>query len=390
MKIVHLCISAPYIDNWGYQENLLPNYLNTDSVENFVVACKNVYPTYLQKNQIKAIQAKGDIYQIEGVKIYRISCSKITTTFIIPYGLKQVLKQIKPDVIFHHGINSSSLLIASLYAKHNKCLIMADNHADDLNISRNRFWNIIYHKILVRYTIRFFCDNVQKFYGVTNARCRFLSEYYKINQSKIDFLPIGADIKKALGLATKEDLRRKYGFNISDKILISGGKMGVEKGTDKLISAVNSLNKDKIDIKLVLFGKFEDQYTEKLARGHDYIYNFGWCDRKKTLELLKLADIACWPVHHTTLIEDSISVLTPLMLRKTSTTEHLIRNNGFWINGDLVQLLHLFWSDKCLESTLREGCEDMCLRLSYSTLAKKIITDINLIQKSNDVTVSKN
>ena len=48
MRIVHICISAPYIDGWGYQENLLPRYLQKAGTENYVIASMNDFPVYLK------------------------------------------------------------------------------------------------------------------------------------------------------------------------------------------------------------------------------------------------------------------------------------------------------------------------------------------------------
>lgn len=377
MKIVHICISGPYIDGWGYQDNLLPEYLTDHNIDNHIIACSNVFPNYLPKNQIEDIKQKGNHYTFNGITINRIPATKITTTFVIPHGLYNELKNISPDVIFHHGVNSTSLLVASIYAKKNKCILLCDNHADTINISKNSIWNYAYHKLLIRYTIKFLCTNIYKFYGVSHGRCNFLQEYYRIPLKKIDFLPIGADTKTSDLIESKNSLRQKYHFQNDDLIVVSGGKMGIGKGTDLLIRAVSDLNKKGRGIKIILFGKFEDKETENLATENAKFISYqGWCNRQKTLELLKLADIACWPIHHTTLIEDTISVSTPLILRKTSTTEHLIHNNGFWVENNLVDILDKFFS-KDIHNDIHNGCIKMRTKLSYNSVANKLLQDIN-------------
>lgn len=384
MKIVHICISAPYIDGWGYQENLLPEYLADNNIDNYIITCNNVFSSYLPQEQIENIKQKGNHYSINGIMVNRIPAKKITTTFIIPYGLYNELKSISPDVIFHHGVNSTSLLIASIYAKKNKCILMADNHADIINISKNSVWNYVYHKMLIRYTIKYLCSNVNRFYGVTHGRCDFLREYYKIPLEKIDFLPIGADTKSSDLIESKNSLRRRYHYQEDDLIVISGGKMGIGKGTDMIIHAVAELNKKGRQIKIILFGKFEDKETETLAiENAEFVSCQGWCNRQKTLELLKLADIACWPIHHTTLIEDTISVSTPLILRKTSTTEHLIANNGFWLKDNLADILDKFFLRDIHNEKIHSGCSEMKRKLSYNSVVYKLLQDIKSI-KSNE------
>ncbi len=374
MKIVHICISGPYIDNWGYQENLLPEYLTDLGIDNYVVTSKNNFPKFLSPEEKRIINDKGDNYSINNVNINRINTKQLTTSLSFTFGLSKLLKQIKPDVIFHHGLNCTSLIIASSYCKKYKSLLFIDNHADKLNISKNKYWVWFYHKILLRSTVKIINSTVSKYYGVSEGRCSFLKEYYNIESEKIDLLPIGADTKLSQNISSKYDLRKKYELSETANIVVSGGKMGKHKGTDKLIKTIADINlKSDLNIQLVLFGKFEDLQTKEIAEHYNFIRLYGWCNRVKTLELLKLADIACWPVHHTTLIEDAISVDTPLILRQTETTEHLISKNGYWENDNLNEILSSFFANKI---QLRKGCEDKKKEISYQTVAKKILMDI--------------
>lgn len=376
MKIVHICISAPYIDGWGYQENLLPEYLSELGTDNYVICCANIFPEYLGLEQKNSIKARGKRYTNGAIKVVRIMAHKLTTTFIVPRGLHAALKEIAPDVVFHHGINCTSLVESYRYCRKYGAKLFVDNHADEYNISKNKVWVLLYHKVLLRCTIRFISDHVALYYGVTNGRCSFMTKYYGLPCERVELLPIGADTNRSDCLPSKDVLRQKYGYSSSDKIVITGGKMGVGKGTDTLIRVLGRLN-DKTDpIKLILFGKFEDGETEKLAERSHFITRYGWCDRQQTLELLKIADVACWPVHHTTLIEDAVSVGTPLILRKTTTTAHLIEKNGFWIDDSLEVIIDRFFTDKQLRLATVENALQMKKKLSYTVIANRVINDI--------------
>lgn len=378
MKIVHICISAPYIDGWGYQENLLPEYLNSLGVENYVIASSSNFPTYLKQEEILKIQSKGRKYQYNGITVYRLNTCSLSSNFIVTCRLSKVLEEIKPDIILHHNINPTSLLIASRYSKKNGCTLLVDNHADEINMNKNKAWVAFYHKFLVRFSCKCCDSTITKYLGVTHSRCDFIRKYYKIPEEKIELLPIGADTKFADTIDRKDILRVKYGFSVNDFIVVSGGKMGLYKGTDILIKSVKVLCEENLKMKLILFGTYEDSSTKELAESNSFITQFGWCDRKKTLELLKLANVACWPIHHTTLIEDAISVNTPIILRKTKTTEHLIAGNGAWIDPPsiekLSQILRVFV--KCPESdkkTVRDSAVSLKRTLSYDSIAKRIL-----------------
>ena len=376
MKIVHICLSAPYVDGWGYQENLLPEYLHKLDTENHVITSNDNHPDYLNAKLKKEIIAKGDKYQYGNVTIHKIKCKKVSSSMFIPYGLENKLRELRPDVIFHHNVSITTLPIVSKYAKKHNCKLFVDNHADEINMSKNKLWILLYYKFLSRLACRIRKDTFTKFFGVTNSRCEFINKYFGVPTDNIELLPIGADTNMAETLSSKEELRKKYGFSQDEKIIITGGKMGVYKGTINLISAVEECGVQ--NLKLVLFGKFEDEQTLELAKSKSFITIYGWCDRTKTLELLKLADVACWPIHHTTLNEDAIAVDTPLIIRKTGTTRHLIDGNGIWLeNGNKEELKNAIKSfyDKKEEivSSILLSCKKMKEYISYNNIAKRVI-----------------
>lgn len=381
MRIVHICLSAPYVDNWGYQENLLPEYLSKFGTENHVITSNDNHPDYLNTEARNEIIAKGDKYKIGNVTIHKIKCKKITSSVFIPHGLKKKLNDITPDVIFHHNVSITTQPIVSKYAKKHNCKLFVDNHADEINMSKNRLWVLLYYKGISRLACHIRRKAYTKFFGVTNSRCEFINKYFAVPKLLIELLPIGADTDLAETILTKDELRSKYGFKENDKIIITGGKMGVYKGTLDLINAIEELktkNNTKNNTKLILFGKFEDEETLEHAKSRDFITIAGWCDRKKTLELLKLSDVACWPIHHTTLIEDSIAVETPIVIRRTGTTEHLIDGNGCWLKDgnkeDIVASLNnLLFRDNTKMEELQASCMKMRDRLSYNNISKRII-----------------
>lgn len=381
MKIVHICLSAPYVDGWGYQENLLPEYLQKYGVENHIITSNDNLPVYLNKEMKEEIIKKGNLYCLGNIKIHKIKGEKITTSLLIPFGLMDKIENIAPDVIFHHNVSITTLPIVSKYAKKHKCKLFVDNHADEINMSKNRLWVLFYYKFLSRLACRIRRKSFIKFYGVTNSRCDFINKYFGVPKDNIELLPIGADTDLADTLMSKKELRDKYEFSQDEKIVVTGGKMGIDKGTHGLINAIEEL-RTKHKIKLILFGKFEDEDTLKLAKSKNFVIIYGWCDRIKTLELLKLADVACWPIHHTTLNEDAIAVETPLIIRKTGTTEHLVEENGLWLKSgnkeELIKAIDIFYAmkEECFDTILQD-CRKMREYLSYNNISQTIIQTIN-------------
>lgn len=372
MKIVHVCMSAPYIDGWGYQENLLPQYMAEAGTDVTVVA-SNILPEYQNRDTVPI----GEYY-FGSVKVVRIPCKRIGSSLTFTKNLMNTLVKEHPDAIFHHNLNFPSHFICNKYCVNNNVKLFVDNHADYINCVPSKLKRLIFYRCLNGFITRCFSKSVFKFYGVTHSRCDFLINEYGIPASKVDFLPIGADVKAATLSVSKAELRQKYGISQNDICIITGGKMGVDKGTCSLINAIISLRRDYQNLKLIVFGKCTDSCTEDLISKSDFILSEGWCDRSKTMELLSLADLACWPIHHTTLCEDAIACITPLLIRKTGTTEHLIDGNGYFLqSGDESELKQsiLAYLELSEQEMVRlsERSKIMREKLSYSTLANQII-----------------
>lgn len=378
MRILHLCGTA-YLDGWGYQDNLLPEYQCKLGHEVHVIAPGNHFPSYLKQIEVDAILEKGPNYSINGVEIHRIPTYLSTSNQSFIYRrLYRTICDITPDIIYNHGVYAPMLIKAALYTKFHKGVkLVVDNHADYINCSKNKLWFNVYIKGFERMMAKICSPVITKAYGVTNMRCEYLQEVYGFKKDKVKLLPIGADTDAVKAITnTQEQLREAYGLSASDLVIVSGGKMGKGKGTDNLIRAFQDLRMAHTNLKLVLFGKFEEQKTEELAKSIEGISLHGWCDRQKTLELLKLADVACWPIHHTTLIEDAVACATPLVLRKTGNTEHLINTNGEFVsNSSIMELVEALSKILCNTNQYKQGALTLQKVYSYNNIALEVIND---------------
>lgn len=388
MKIVNLCMVA-YIDGWGYQDNLLPEYEAKLGYDTVVIASANHFPNYVNEEIKEDIKSKGKDYYCNGVHVYRRNTYMTTTNLHFwSTGIYKILKKERPDIIFHHGINSSSLLICFLYKIwHPYVSICVDNHADFINQSSSKIWNFIILRCFLRGLLSPFYKRVTKFYGVTPGRCDFLQKVFNIDSEYIDLLPIGADTDKVDEIQlTKIELLDKYAFPNDAFVLIMGGKMGKDKGTYELIQAFISIKQSMPTLVLLLFGTFTDEDTKKLAEDTNGVYIMGWCDRKTTLELLKLAHIAIWPIHHTTLIEDAIASSIPIIVRKTSNTSHLVEGNGeFVIEGNQIEITTAIMRVMKNYTYYQENALKIRTKYSYRNIVRKIVNDVYLNKKKKYV-----
>lgn len=370
---------AAYLDGWGYQDNLLPDYEAKAGHDTVVIAQSSHFPKFLSENALEEIKRKGNDYYYGKVHIYRIKAFLNTAgqTFLCT-GIFRLLKKEKPDVIFHHGINSSSMLVCVCYKiLHPKINLFIDNHADSINESKHKLWNEVFLHGLLRGLVHLTSKFVNKYYGVTPGRCSYLHEMFGAPKDKIELLPIGGDTDLIETIKnTKNELRDKYNLSKDSFIICSGGKMGKVKGTDYLISAFTDLKSKYPNLLLLLFGVFLDKDTENLASCVDGVRCIGWCDRIKTLEVLKLSDVAIWPVHHTTLIEDAVASAVPIIVRQTSNTSHLVSDNGIFLtNGnkeEIKQAITKIFSDY---DSYKSNAEIIRNKFSYKNIVRIIEND---------------
>lgn len=374
MKIVH--ISESYIEGWGYQENLLPLYQKLAGHEVVVVSNNNHLVDIKNRPELIAqIMDKGNEYWCDGIKIYKIKTflNISSNASFICYGLYKILEKEKPDMIFHHNLNTSSLTVAARYKdKHPKVKLYVDNHADWINESKNRLWHALFYDIIIPLQVKCLGNRVDNYIGVSPLRCKYLKEVFKVPEKKIRFLPIGCDtIGTQQVTKNREQLRKQYHIQDDSFVVVSGGKLDRSKGTLVLIEACNSLKEKISNLRLVLFGKIDEEVM-KAAQFHDWITMEGWCDRKKTLSLLKMADVACWPWLHTTLIEDAVATGTPLVVKMSDNVSHFAKEHaGIFLKcGDYQELINAILDINANSSKYRESILNARQKFSYTTLVK--------------------
>ena len=377
MKIVHCCFGIEhYIDTWGYQQNLLPLYHAKLGHDTVVLASNDTFPPFVKTELIDNIKAKGDDYMNGPIRVRRSSswCAG-HIHFQKAKGLYRQLEEERPDIIFFHGSLNLSLATCVSYKKsHPSVKLYVDNHGDVLNVNANPLYRFLFFKCYLSLFHQYCQRHVDMYFGVTNGRCNFLKEYLHIAPKRVALLPIGADVDTASEVTeSRAELRKRYGFAESDIVIVHGGKLDARKGTTDLIRVYRELRAQHPELRLVLFGKMVDTRIQPLLS--DDIVVRDWLSRTQTFELFKLADLAVWPIHHTTLIEDCVAAGLPYLIRKTETTEHLINSDFYLTTGDHDDLMsHVSdYIRNIHASSYKENVAKMREIINYYTIAQKVV-----------------
>lgn len=385
MKIVHLCLSGAFNENWGYQENLLSKYhkllghevtiITSNLIKNQNTSDKKIPPeSYLLDNGVKIIR----------IPFQKLGISFLSNKFKVYNNLYEKINIEKPDLIFMHGVQFFSVNSVINYVEGNKNVnLVIDNHGDFTNSAQNFFSKNILHKIIWKRNIKKLEPYVDKFYGVLPARVDFLLDIYKTPPSKTELLLMGADDEKIEGKnisQIKKNIRNKYNISNKDFLIITGGKIGQhKKQTLKLMKAVSNLNKK--NIKLLIFGSVADELKDSFNRLtiDENIKFIGWLQTDQIYEHFFASDLGFFPGRHSVLWEQAIATGLPCVFKYWEGTTHvdLGGNCKFIYNDSIEEMYSILFNlidkkdiyNKMKTVTLKKGFN----KFSYKRIAKKSI-----------------
>lgn len=347
MKILHVCLQAPYNDYWGYQDNLLPKYQKKLGHEVTVLTTNT-----LHKDGKIQIIGEREYYLDDGQKIIRKQYKKILSPAISKlikyFDIYAVLEKEKPDFIYVHGLGNISVLQIAKYLKKNKeCKAVADNHVDYYNesplLKKNRLIRLFFvsaFKILNRYMQDFY----QKVYGVTPWRIQYQCEVFGINHNKCDLLVLGADDEKidyANKLQIKKKIRTIHNIPEDAFLIVTGGKIDITKNVHVLIDAIRKVKTE--NLYLLVFGSIEKDVLQKIGPVEDNVKLIGWIDSDKVYDYFLSSDLVVFPGTHSVLWEQACACGVPGIFKKWDGMDHVDvgGNCKFWADGTVEGLISI-------------------------------------------------
>lgn len=384
MKIMHCCLAAFYIDNYGYQENILPKLHKIQGHDVSIVASTE---NYLEDKTLGYSEAKSYINE-HGIPVTRLSYvgwlpAKIARKLRLYKGLASSLKSFKPDVIFLHDVQFLDVTKIIEYVKQNPATkVYADGHTDFINSARNWVSKNILHKVVYRWCAKRLEPYVEKFFGVTPLRADFFAEVYGIAKSKIDVLVMGYDDSESDSrepIKLRKETRSKFNINDTDFLIVTGGKIDERKKIHLLIEALIELNLPKT--KLLVFGTPTPEMDEKIQKlcKHPSIVYAGWSSQSEICDYLISSDLAFFPGTHSVIWEQTVGLGIPAVFKKWQGMTHIdVGGNCILLDKadkDEIkrQILSLVASESKLEIMASIARTKGKLNFSYSEIAKKAI-----------------
>ena len=327
MRIVHLCLEAPYTDLWGYQENLLGKYHRKQGHDVTVIT------TNQKHDNGKLVTVAAGRYDLpDGQHIIRLNydrilCDKISRV-LRRYPIYDLLMELKPDFVMVHGLMNCSVLQLRRYIQKHcpTCRVIADNHVDDFNATefsgaKGRILIALY-----RWVNRRMRPFYRKVYGVTPGRTEYQQRVLGIAEEVCACMPMGADdesIHFAEADAIRKNLRKKHGIGEQDFLLITGGRIDEAKKIDLLLQAVTELNRK--NLKLIVFGTPNEAMRSVLEAyaDHESVRLIGWLPSEQVYDYYLASDLIVFPGSHSVMWEQACACGVPAIFARRHGMEHV-------------------------------------------------------------------
>lgn len=378
MKIVHLCLSSFFIDNYSYQENMLTKYHVKMGFEVTVIASSISFNEHGERCYLSVPSERIDN---DGYKVIRLAYKnpiKINKTLRRYDNFYSILNAERPDIIFSHGIAMAEVSVLIQYLKQNPHVkLYGDHHGDYINSATNFFSKHVLHKIIWRHYVKKLEPYLIKCYGVTPLRCRFLKEMYHLHPDKVEFLPMGVDDEAIPADRTevRATVRNELGISGNAFLIITGGKIDLRKNTHILLEAINSINNK--DLHLVICGVLTPEMEYLKEQFNNNVHYLGWCNAQKVMNCMVASDLACFPGTHSTLWEQAVGVGLPVILKQWNEMTHMnVNGNCIFVKGEDVTELQQVIEQMLSEESYKEQeqkAKTAAATFLYSDIAKKAI-----------------
>lgn len=381
MKILHLMLASFYIDNYTYQENLLPKYHKKNGYDVEIVA--SLF-TFDENGKGKWLPERRSYINENGIPVTRLEFKK--TLFARRTrrynGLMDELIRIQPDIIFIHGVQFSDIDVVVKYLNnHKNTQVFVDNHADFLNSGRNWFSKHVQHEIIWRYYAQMINPYVKRFYGVLPVRVDFLRDVYKLPKEKIELLIMGVDdeqVDRVINSEVRGSFRKKYHIHDEDFLIVTGGKLDRKKNTVELITAVKWLSERSI--KLIIFGSVDPEIKDELTSLCDgkQIQYIGWMNTEQSYEALSSAELVIFPGLHSVYWEETAGLGIPMLIRKLPGINHIdmggnVKYMSSGTSNDIYTSILNIIDHPDIYKKMKEKAFEARKSFSYKEIAKRSI-----------------
>ena len=257
-------------------------------------------------------------------------------------GVFEAISKAEPDVLFIHGGQFLDIDQVVKYIKmHPDVKVYVDNHADFSNSATNWFSKNILHRIVWKHTEHKIEPYTKKFYGVLPVRVDFLKNVYGLPADKCELLVMGADdelVERAKTSGARARIRKLYGINDEDFLIVTGGKIDKWKTqTLLLMKAVQNISNP--NVRLIVFGSVTNELMDQVKALSDSVkvQYIGWINSVDTYDYFEASDLVVFPGRHSVMWEQATGQGKPMIVKDWPGTHHVdLGGNTVFLNNDSI------------------------------------------------------
>lgn len=381
MKILHCCLSCFYIDEYNYQENILPKIHSKNGNDVKIIASTETFVDNKRLGYVKPSTYNSK----EGIEITRIPYKKYLPHFLMKKirhydNVKKFLNDFKPDIILFHGVPAYELYTICEYKRNNpKVKLYVDSHEDDNNSANNFLSKQILHKIFYRNIIKKNIKYIDKILYITSETKDFLIKYYKIPEKLLEFYPLGGTIiDEEIKDKFRIEKRNELGLSNQNIVFCHSGKMNENKKTYELIVNFSKVKDERF--RLIIIGVFTEEVKSKiipLINDEDgRIMYLGWKNSDELIKYIASSDLYVQPGSQSATLQNAICAGTPVLFEDVKSYEVYKRGNAFAINH-YYEMESIFRSisenPRILEEMSGQAYKLARKILDYEKLARRIL-----------------
>ena len=380
MKILHICLANFYIDNYAYQENMLPRINHEDGHDVRILASAE---TFVDNTHLGYVEPSEYVTEY-GVPIKRLPYMSVGNGFLTHKirkypGVYDEIAAFAPDIIFCHGLQFWSVRDVIRYKKdHPAVKLYADTHAAYNNSGTNWLSLHVLHRGLYRYLTKKAFPYLEKYFYISDECRQFSHEIYDIPNEKMAFYPLGGTLLSDEEYAAVRAKRRaELGLVENDRLYIHSGKLDALKRTDELLRAFSAV--DDPHAVLAVIGsipKEREAVLLPLIEADKRIRYLGWRTGEELQEYLCAADLYCQPGSQSVTMQNALCRYCPVMLYPhPAHTADYDRGEVIWIKtqADMEMVFRSLATDPAQLKPLRENAKKIARELlDYRRLAARL------------------
>lgn len=335
MKIVHFCLSCFYIDGYGYQENQLPAQNVKDGHEVTIVASTESFdehrvPCYLQP---------ADYMGTDGARVIRLPYraflpAKLARKLRAYPRVRQLLEELRPDVILFHGLCAWELRTVAQYVRDNpRVKLYVDCHEDFNNSARGWVSKHVLHGAFYRPILRSALDVVKEVLCITVESIQFAEQFYGVPKDKIVLFPLAGHLHGDDDYEERRQrIRASHGAAPGDVVIVQSGKITANKLLPDALRAF--ISAPAAHLKFWIVGQIVDNQAEcqALIDSDPRIQFLGWKSPSELEDVLCAADVFLQPAGQTATTQMSMCCRCAILVHDVPSHRALFLENGFLLN----------------------------------------------------------